>query len=276
MKARHPFRGDGQTKTWPTKATKQKQNMENTTVKTQNQSAALDKLAPALSAAQASLGAARKDSLNPHFRNQYASLESVWDAAREVLAPNGLSVIQTFEPGDGTCLSLRTMLLHNSGQWIDGTISLRPIKNDPQQMGSAATYARRYSLSAILGIVADDDDDGHKASIPPDAEPIKRQTPLPPVPEVPPKEKPQTGELADWRKILIPAFVSKKRPQYAGKTLNEMAPDDLIWWAKNYEPRPFRGEINPMDTMFKEALMNGLDALEGGSLPLESDTDVPY
>ena len=121
----------------------------------------INHLAKALAAAQSSLSPAAKDAVNPHFRNHYASLGSVWDAAREVLGANGLSVVQTYAPTDGTRLDLVTTLLHESGQWISGTISMVPAKADPQGIGSAATYARRYSLASILGIVADEDDDGH-------------------------------------------------------------------------------------------------------------------
>ena len=129
-----------------------------------NQSDQLDQLAPALAAAQASLHAAKKDKENPHFRSQYATLQSIWDAAREVLAPNGLSVIQTFEKTDGRLMDIRTTLLHKSGQWIAGVLSLAPQQANPQGIGSAITYGRRYALAAILGIVADEDDDGNQAS----------------------------------------------------------------------------------------------------------------
>lgn len=130
------------------------------------QSAEIKDLATALTKAQSVINAAKKDANNPFFNSSYATLQSVWDAARQVLAPNGLAVVQTFEPTDGKTLNLTTTLVHTSGQWIAGTISVTPTKADPQGAGSAATYARRYSLAAIVGIVADEDDDGNAASAP--------------------------------------------------------------------------------------------------------------
>ena len=67
---------------------------------------------------------------------------------------------------EGIGPGLSTMLIHESGEYIRGTVGLRPIKGDPQSMGAAMTYARRYGLQAVLGITADDDDDGNQASKP--------------------------------------------------------------------------------------------------------------
>jgi hypothetical protein len=116
----------------------------------------INELATALSTAQAEMDFARKDSANPFFKSSYADLASVWDVCRRVLPKNGLAVSQTMEPGEG--VRVRTTLMHTSGQWISGVIVLPPVKNDPQAYGSAVTYGRRYSLSAIVGVIADDDD----------------------------------------------------------------------------------------------------------------------
>jgi hypothetical protein len=142
------------------------------------QSQEIKDLAAALVKAQANLKPASKDGTNPHFRSSYATLQSVWDAARLVLSPNGLSIVQSFEAGDGDTVSVTTTLLHTSGQFIGGTLTLKPTKADPQGLGSAITYARRYALSAILGIVADDDDDGNAASAPKPVEAYKPKGPL--------------------------------------------------------------------------------------------------
>ena len=232
-----------------------------------NQSPEIKDLAKALCAAQASLNAAKKDSLNPHFRSQYASLQSVWDAAREVLSPNGLSVSQLFEPTDGHLLSLTTMLIHTSGQWIAGTISVSLQKNDPQGSGSAATYCRRYGLSAILGIVADEDDDGNGASQrpQPSAQPAKtavsapvRATPAPRPTESYGTDKPISTAAsialdpagAGWRTVIVPKFISK----WAGATLGEMEEADLLYWAGAYKPKPYQGKIQQKDLDFRAAL----------------------
>jgi hypothetical protein len=120
-------------------------------------SEALDQLAAAMAKVQAALKPALKDSQNPFFKSSYADLSSVWEAAKEPLNKNGLSVIQGFgqNSGDGF---LWTMLLHQSGQWIMGECPLILVKRDPQGVGSAGTYARRYGLAAILGITQTDDD----------------------------------------------------------------------------------------------------------------------
>ena len=100
---------------------------------------------------------ALKESTNPHFKSKFANLESVWDACREQLQESKLAVIQTFNIVDGkSCLD--TILLHTSGEWLMGTQLLNEIKQDPQASASASTYARRYGLAAILGIIQTDDD----------------------------------------------------------------------------------------------------------------------
>jgi len=117
----------------------------------------IKQIAPAVVTVQANIKMALKESTNPHFKSKFANLESVWDACREPLKEAGLAAIQTFDVIDGkSCLS--TMLLHTSGEWIMGTQLLNEIKQDPQASASASTYARRYGLSAMLGIIQTDDD----------------------------------------------------------------------------------------------------------------------
>ena len=125
----------------------------------------MKELATAMAKAQAEIKAALKDSKNPHFKSSYADLTSVWDACRGALTKNGISVIQipNFE---GDEVWLETMLLHASGDSIKGRYPLRPQQQTPQGYGSALTYARRYSLAAMVGVVADEDDDGNAASAP--------------------------------------------------------------------------------------------------------------
>lgn len=126
------------------------------------QSESVAKLAPALVKAQAEVQHATKDSKNPHFRSDYASLQSVLDTIKPVFAAHGLCVVQIpgFEAGHAT---LDTVIVHESGEWMAG-LSGAPIqKQDPQGVGSALTYLRRYSLTALAGI-AQADDDGHAAS----------------------------------------------------------------------------------------------------------------
>lgn len=119
-------------------------------------------IAAALAKAQGEIKGAAKDSTNPHFKSQYADLASVWEACRAALSKNGLSVIQTPDvTADG--VFLYTTLAHSSGEWIRGVMPVRPVQDTPQGLGSALTYARRYSLAAMVG-VAPEDDDGNAAS----------------------------------------------------------------------------------------------------------------
>jgi hypothetical protein len=131
-----------------------------------NTSTSITKLSVALVKAQGELNAVSKDGKNPHFKSTYATLQNIVESTRDVLHRHGLAVVQTFSQTDGTYIDLTTTLVHESGEWISGTITMRPTKPDPQGLGSAATYARRYAYAAILGIVTDDDDDGNAASAP--------------------------------------------------------------------------------------------------------------
>lgn len=130
----------------------------------------ISELAAALAQAQGMMENAVMNRVNPHFKSKYADLAAIFDAARKPLSANGLAIVQTI--GDGV---LHTRLLHTSGQWIASEHPL-PMSGRPQEIGSALTYARRYSLSALIGIAADEDDDAtgaekaHKANGPKPAE----------------------------------------------------------------------------------------------------------
>lgn len=120
-------------------------------------------LAAALSKAQGELDHAKKDVKNEFFKSKYADLASVIDAAKKPLSDNGLSVAQIVDMTETGDLVLETILMHTSGEFISGRYPIKPMKQDPQSVGSAITYARRYAFSAITGIAADDDD-GNAAS----------------------------------------------------------------------------------------------------------------
>jgi ERF superfamily len=122
----------------------------------------INELAAALAKAQARIEGATKDGLNPHFRSRYATLASVWDAARAPLGENGLSVVQGTS-ADGATVKITTLLLHASGQWIEDVLTLTAQQDTPQGVGSAISYGRRYGLSAMVGVTADSDDDAEAA-----------------------------------------------------------------------------------------------------------------
>jgi len=134
-------------------------------------------LAKSLVKVQGIIEPAVKSSENPFLKSKYAGLESIWEASRKVLTDNGLSVTQ-LGADDGTSdVVIETVLIHESGEWISGTMRFKPTKADPQQAGSAITYAKRYGLSAILGITTEgEDDDGHHASQPSSPKPKTDRT----------------------------------------------------------------------------------------------------
>ncbi len=144
------------------------------TLKT-NRSESIAKLVAALSKAQGEMSGAAKSSDNPFFRSKYADLASVWDACRQPLSKHGLAIIQTPHPAEKvesglyeTRAIVETLLAHESGEWISSVISLPVLgpelkgggrgEVNAQSFGSALTYARRYSLAAMVGVYQEDDD----------------------------------------------------------------------------------------------------------------------
>jgi hypothetical protein len=125
-------------------------------------------IADALASAQAELTDPVKDSVNPHFKSRYADLATVLKTVRPVLAKHGIAVTQTTRVEDDGRVLLVTRL-HWGDEEIVGYYPVSPTKNDPQGLGSAMTYARRYTLQAMVGVAADEDDDGNAASAKPSA-----------------------------------------------------------------------------------------------------------
>lgn len=124
----------------------------------------LKNLAKALAKFQADIKDPARDKDNPYFKSKYVALDGLLDAVRPVLAANGLSFIQS-PVSNGQDMGVATLLMHDSGEWIESDpFMLHAVKNDPQAGGSAITYARRYSLSAVLGVAWDDDDDANMAT----------------------------------------------------------------------------------------------------------------
>ncbi len=128
-----------------------------------NKSDDIKELALALSKTQSIMKGAIKDTNNTYFKSKYADLASCWDACREPLAANGLSIVQMPCNDTPDSVALETILMHASGQWISSVFSMPVSKHDAQAVGSAITYARRYALAAVVGI-APEEDDGNLAS----------------------------------------------------------------------------------------------------------------
>ena len=132
----------------------------------------INNLAKALIDFQSRVNKIKKDAKNPFFKSNYASLSNIQDAISNPLAEAGLAYSQMPSGVNG----LSTILIHaESGEYLMESFIMPVSKqNDPQAVGSAITYAKRYALAGVLGLNIDDDDDGNKASNKQDA-PIEKQ-----------------------------------------------------------------------------------------------------
>jgi hypothetical protein len=227
----------------------------------------ITKIAPAIVAAAAELGPVAKDAVNPAFRNKYATLDAIMEQVRPVLARHGLAVLQGVhhpETVDGTlrCISVETRLLHLSGEWIASSVALPVEKVTSQGIGSATSYGRRYGLSAILGLTADDDD-GNAASMSGRADGRTTAAPAPAAvaaavepgrrlhEQVPstPRRKPFTGNLEEAMRTPFPF---KKRPEFHQRPLSEVPTDVLVAtldWCRKTDAEKFADLIARIDAV---------------------------
>jgi hypothetical protein len=139
-----------------------------TTKTTTNEEQRPRTIADALAAAQAEMTDPVKDSVNPHFKSKFVSLCALFQAVRPVLTKHGIAFTQTTRVEDDGRVLLVTRL-HWHDEEIVGYYPVVTTKNDPQGFGSAVTYAKRYAFQAIVGVAADEDDDGNAASAKPSA-----------------------------------------------------------------------------------------------------------
>jgi hypothetical protein len=169
------------------------------------QSDDIKELATNLALFQGKISSVKKDAINPYFKSKYATLDTIWNTIRKPLVDSGLSLVQTMGISDDGGSTLSTTLLHNSGQWISGCMKLNPVKEDPQGLGSAISYARRYSMSAMLGIVVDEDDDAEATK--PKSTPVSTSQK--------PKENPLIKKILD----------SAKKMGYSSQQLAKLSQD---------------------------------------------------
>ncbi len=198
------------------------------------QSESIAKLAAALVAAQAEMKSIAKDSANPFFNSRYASLDTIVETVRPILGNHQLAIVQgTTTPhtdGEGVLrtITLETMLIHSSGEWICNAVVMpvgtakdkekRDIGPTAQTAGSSVTYGRRYGIGALLSITTDEDDDGNAAS----QGKAKASRPAPTTNSAPPLS------ASDFHNFLMPMGKSK------GKMLKDLDTKDLesaIDWA---------------------------------------------
>ena len=130
------------------------------------QSDTIEELVAALVKAQSEIRSAEEDSTNPHFRSKYASYEAIRLSCKGPLIKNSLIVTHHLADENGKRIMV-TQVTHVSGQWMRSCLSLpQSDKETPQQVGSSITYAKRYTLSALLAICTGEDDDGEAAQQP--------------------------------------------------------------------------------------------------------------
>jgi hypothetical protein len=180
-----------------------------------NTSETISKLAVALAAFQAEVPAIKKDGENPHYRSKYATLDTIMDTVRPVLTKHGLAILQSQNA---------TRLLHTSGEWVQVAVDLAPESGTPQAYGSAMTYARRYGVSAILGLSTEEDDDGNAATTPKQA-PVSRPAPRPQAPSGPAGQP-----ITPTNKIGF--------GKYAASTWLEVPTEYLTWLIANGKSKP--------------------------------------
>ena len=145
----------------------------------------IEKLSAAFAAAQAGFKHAKLDGVNPHFENRFATLRSIHEAIRVPMHKAGLAWLQAVSDEGGRVV-LTTRIVHSSGQWLETEVTAAPGKGGVQGLGSAVSYLRRYSLAALVGVAAGDDDDGEQTD---HGEPE-------PAPKPKPKPKPKQNDEA--------------------------------------------------------------------------------
>ncbi|HWZ65598.1 MAG TPA: ERF family protein [Patescibacteria group bacterium] len=202
-------------------------------------SGVIDKLAPALVAFQGDLIPVEKSSTNPFFKSKYADLPTVMSAVQPILAAHKLAVTQFITHLEGGS-ALRTILMHESGQYIEDVMPLLLAKQDPQGQGSAITYARRYSFMSVLGIVADEDDDGNKASM---RQPAATPTPKKKI------NSPTGAQMIKIKGLFHKCGVEQDvRDAYIAKVTSYSKAEDLInQLEKKVEDKKMQEDVNSFD-----------------------------
>ena len=155
----------------------------------------------------------------------YAPLDVVLSAVRKALAENGLSVTQSLKGGAGAPLTVRTLLMHSSGEWLGSSLS-HPMPGRAQEVGSAITYLRRYALVSLLGVASEEDDDGNaadgnhvepgkgraraKVDLPGSGAPDLGSAKVAPAPAAAPRERADDGTISDAQRKRLWAIAHER------------------------------------------------------------------
>lgn len=206
-----------------------------------NHTPSIAKLAAALVQVQREIEPIAKDSVNPHFKNKYASLDVMIETVRPLLAQHGLAVVQgasspITDDGGALCgFAVETMLVHDSGEWISNSAVMPLVKVDAQGAGGAMTYGRRYGLSALLALSTDDDDDGHSAG---QATPRAASAPA------------SSASNGGGRTVTVMPFGKTK-----GSPLAELSKEELqktLKWCKEKDAEKFKDLISSINRVLND------------------------
>lgn len=220
----------------------------------------INELAAALAKAQGLIRNAEKSAKNPHLKSDYANLADIWSACRAALSENALSVVQSFVSAEPGLIGMETLLMHASGQWVGSTLYIPAAQSTAQGIGSAITYARRYSLAALVGVApADsDDDDGQQASAP-----SKNGTQVQQVQRVQPEMDAQEYEKAHLHEtIRLNDFIRDNnlptKREFAIWLINQFRKNNPIESRKDLTPDAFRVVNNVIEELSPSKLARAL------------------
>jgi hypothetical protein len=184
----------------------------------------IDLLSKALVAAWAEFPSLTPDATGQVGQNRnyrYASLDQLIETVKPILKAHGLVVIQPPESGNGDVVQVSTVILHESGQWIEGCMSIPATQQTPQQFGSAMTYARRYSLAAMLNLGVEDDDGAAASKKPRQTAPQSAAQPQQRVPLNSPSERMPGGAMVSYE-AMTPTNMTEMGRKWFHAKLKEM------------------------------------------------------
>lgn len=210
------------------------------------------------------------DAKNPHYGNKYATLGSHIEAIKGTFAKHGWTIIQHPSSYNGQ-VGIKTMLLHVSGDQLDfqAHLPVDPAKIDAQKAGSIYSYLRRYALSAIANLAAEDDD-GQGAV----EHHVNTYVAPKPAYDAPAKPKQAPSSVAgEWRNVALHFGKNK------GQTLGQLPANSLDWYAKEWQPKPYGDKgISDADIILRSALDEYIKAKNspGVSKPDENNDNVPF
>ena len=190
-------------------------------------------IAAALAKAQGEIQNPSKDSINPHFKNHYADIASGLNAVRAPLARNGIAYTQSTRM-DGNILMLDTRLTHSSGEWMESEYPVCAFPAPQQQIGSALTYSRRYSLFGLVGI-AGEDDDGEGAV----TAPVPKQEPRKPPARIIDDAIPFSDPEPETDAAIYAREAHRAISEWTGDAIRLKS-----WWAEEAPHRERAGVVN--------------------------------